>query len=190
MPRRAIFALLLLGGCNDDPVHASAVAALPAEVAGIAPGELHRAGQPCLTCHGGEGPASQRLVIGGSVFFGPGTNAAAVGTGGVQVLLEDDSQSRFVVTTNCAGNFFIKPEEWPGHPQFPILVRVVGSAGESIIDVAMQSHIGRSGSCADCHQLSTNENWFQTPGLIHLIPEDDPQLGAPSCPANPSFANP
>ena len=115
-------ALLLLpvaaiaGACDADPVHTAAVTALGPEVAGIPKGEYHRAGQPCVTCHGGEGPASTQFVIAGTVFYGPAnsSNTPPIGVGDVNVLLEDDSGSQFQVTTDCVGNFFIKPGDWPG----------------------------------------------------------------------------
>ena len=40
----------------------------------------------------------------------------------------------------------------------------------------MQSHIGRTGSCADCHQYITTQNYFQTPGLVHLYAAGRPEL--------------
>jgi hypothetical protein len=176
-------------GCVADPVHDSMVQGLPPEVPGVPAGELHRAGQPCLACHGGEGPASERFVIAGTVFRGPGLTAPATGFEGAQVLLEDDSQARFTATTNCVGNFLVKPTDWPGHPQFPVMVRVVGRAGGPsgpTFDVAMQSHVGRAGSCADCHELPTAENLWRTPGLVHLAPNDDPQFkGSRECPVSP-----
>jgi hypothetical protein len=190
-------ALLLLpvaaiaGACDADPVHTAAVTALGPEVAGIPKGEYHRAGQPCVTCHGGEGPASTQFVIAGTVFYGPAnsSNTPPIGVGDVNVLLEDDSGSQFQVTTDCVGNFFIKPGDWPGggHPAFPVLVTVQGQPEKTDLQVSMQSHIGRDGSCADCHQYPTQLNYFQTPGLIHLSPADDPNFQGtdPNCPVSP-----
>jgi hypothetical protein len=174
------------GACNTDPVHTSAVNALGPEAAGVPQGEFHRAGQPCLVCHGTDGPASQQFVIAGTVFFGPGTTANPVGVGNAQVVLEDDSQSQFVATTDCVGNFAVRPQDWSGHPQFPVIVRVVGTPEGSTLDVAMQSHVGRDGSCGSCHLVRSTGGDFNTPGIIHLAPQDDPKYqGDPTCPVNP-----
>jgi cytochrome c553 len=172
--------------CETDPVHAAAVDHLPPEAAGVAVGPYHRAGQPCATCHGDQGPASQPFAVAGTVFFGPGTSAPLVGVGNALVLLEDDSQATFMTTTNCVGNFFVRPSEWPGHPQYPLIVRVVGQAQQQHADVAMQSRIGRTASCATCHQIPTGDNLDRTPGVVHLAPQDDLTFtGDPGCPVNP-----
>ena len=54
-------------GCNDA-THDEEVAALGAEDPAVPPGPDHRPGQPCLTCHGGIGPAKQQFSIGGTVY--------------------------------------------------------------------------------------------------------------------------
>lgn len=62
-----------IAGCSTDPVHDAEVAALGPEVPGMPKSlyEYHRAGQPCLVCHGGEGPAHTQFSFGGTVFAGP-----------------------------------------------------------------------------------------------------------------------
>ena len=47
--------------------------------------------------------------------------------------------------------------------------------------------MGRDGSCADCHQYPTQDNYFQTPGLVYLSSNDDPSFQGtdPNCPVNP-----
>ncbi|MGH7294248.1 MAG: hypothetical protein ACRELB_04920 [Polyangiaceae bacterium] len=190
-------AAAVAAACNTDPVHTSAVKLLGPEVAGIPKGEFHRAGQPCLTCHGGEGPAKMEFTVAGTIFYGPANTGAPVGVGDAIVTLEDDTQSQFSVTTNCVGNFFVKPGDWPGHPDFPMLATVSGTVpvpGNGGAEAptyeapSMQSHIGRTGSCADCHQYVTQNNYFETPGLVNLTRTvDDPsyQGSDPSCPVNP-----
>jgi hypothetical protein len=184
-------AAAVVAACDADPVHTAAVNALGPEVSGIPKGEYHRAGQPCVTCHGGEGPASTVFTIAGTVFYGPANNpnTPPIGVGNASVLLEDDSTSEppIPVTTNCVGNFYLKPSDWPGHPEFPVLVTVQGQPENTNLEVSMQSHIGRDGSCSDCHQYPTNLNYFQTPGLVHLSPTDDPNFQGtdPNCPVNP-----
>ncbi len=178
-----------VSACNADPVHTDAVNALPAEAPGAPAGPYHRAGQPCLTCHGGEGPASTEFAMAGTVFYGPGTTSSLLGVGNAQVLLEDDTHSQFTVTTNCVGNFYLKPSDWAGHPQFPVIVRAVAQIGQSTFDSPMQSHIGRQGSCAGCHAIPTAANLSQTPGVVHLAPQDDPTfMGDTTCQVKPALA--
>lgn len=118
----------LAAACNVDPVHTAAVKALGPEVAGIPQGQYHRAGQPCLTCHGGEGPAKTVFSMGGTVFYGPAAGSNnPVGVGNATVALEDDSQAQFQTTTNCVGNFYVLPTDWPGHPAYPVLVTIAGT---------------------------------------------------------------
>lgn len=183
----ALAAASAFSACSTDPVHDDAVSALGPEAANIPKGQYHRAGQPCVVCHGPEGPANTQFSIAGTVFFGPANNAAPVGVGNVTVQLEDDSQSKFSVTTNCVGNFWVKPSDW--NPAFPVLASIAGNPQGTMLQQTMVSHIGRDPSCGDCHQYPTNLNYYQTPGLIHLSPTDDPKYkGDPSCPASPTPA--
>jgi len=181
----ALAAACAFSACSTDPVHDDAVSALGPEAANIPQGQYHRAGQPCVVCHGPEGPANTQFSIAGTVFYGPASNSAPVGVGNVTVQLEDDSQSKFSVTTNCVGNFWVKPSDW--NPAFPVLASIAGNPEGTMLQQTMVSHIGRDPSCGDCHQYPTNLNYYQTPGLIHLSPTDDPKYtGDPSCPASPT----
>jgi len=132
-------------------VHDSAVSALGPEAANIPQGQYHRAGQPCVVCHGSEGPANTQFSIAGTVFFGPATTASPIGVGNVTVQLEDDAQSKFSVTTNCVGNFWITPAAY--NPNFPMLA-AVGYAGQP--NQSMFTQISRAGSCASCHSDPPN----------------------------------
>lgn len=192
-----VFAATGAASCNTDPVHTDAVNALGPEVAGVPKGPYHRAGQPCLTCHGGEGPAKQQFTVAGTIFYGPANTSPPIGVGDAIVTLEDDLGSTYSVTTNCVGNFFIQPGDWPGGgPAFPLLVTVSGTvpvptngAETPTQEIpSMLSHIGRTGSCADCHQYVTQDNYYMTPGLVNLTRTvDDPnyQGSDPNCPVNP-----
>jgi hypothetical protein len=175
----------VVAACDTDPVHTDAVNALGPEVAGIPQGEYHRAGQPCVLCHGPEGPAKTQFSVGGTVFFGPAQTEPPIGVGNVTVLLEDDSQSQFQVTTNCVGNFYIKPGDWPGHPEYPMLVTIQGQPEGTNLQISMQSHIGRDGSCGDCHQAPPPT--YNSPGFVHLSTSDDPNFQGtdPNCPVDP-----
>lgn len=175
----------LAAACTTDPVHSDAVNALGPEISGIPQGQYHRAGQPCVTCHGSEGPASAQFTIAGTVFYGPANTANPTGVGNAMVTLEDDSQSVYTAVTNCVGNFWVTSDQWPGHPQFPVKVTISGTVG-TYSAPSMQSQIGRTGSCADCHQYPTTNNFYQTPGLIHLFAQDNASYtGDQTCPVSP-----
>jgi cytochrome c553 len=189
----ALATFAAIAACNMDPVHDQQVSALGGEAAGYPQGQYHRAGQPCVVCHGPEGPAKEQFSIAGTVFFGPAANNNnPVGVGNVTVEMEDDAQSRFSVVTNCVGNFWVKPSDWS--PQFPVLVSIAGQPEGTMLTRSMMSHIGRDPSCASCHQYPTNLNYYETPGLIRLSDTDDPKYqGDQTCSVNPvpaGFGNP
>ena len=129
-------------GCVD-PTHDAAVNALGPEDPNVPRGPNHRPGQPCLACHGSEGPASHEFSIGGTVYMVRGQPAPAMGA---TVQLEDINGSVANPQTNAVGNFYIPVGEWtPVYPMIPLNV-TLGSAIQQ-----MSTHIGRDGSCADCH---------------------------------------
>jgi hypothetical protein len=178
-----------IAACSTDPVHDAAVSALGPEAANIPQGQYHRAGQPCVVCHGPEGPAKAQFTIAGTVFFGPASTSQPVGVGNVTIDLEDDTTATFAVTSNCVGNFWVSPGNPPSgwSPQFPVLVTIQGAPEGTTITQSMISHIGRDPSCGDCHQYPTTLNYFQTPGLIHLSATDDPKYtGDSTCPVSPT----
>jgi hypothetical protein len=128
-------------GCNDA-THDEEVAALGGEDPAVPPGPDHRPGQPCLTCHGGIGPAKEQFSIGGTVYAVEGQSGPATGAA---VRVEDINGSIGTAQSNESGNFFITVQEWT--PTYPILPQVtLGSVTQQ-----MTTHVGRSGSCADCH---------------------------------------
>jgi hypothetical protein len=130
-------------GCVDE-VHEQEVAALGPEQPGVPQGPLHRPGQPCITCHGGSGPASQQLSVGGTVYGVEGQLAPAVGS---TVSIEDIDGHVWNGTTNAAGNFFATVQQFsPHYPTQPTVTTADGS-----IPLSMATHIARDGSCADCH---------------------------------------
>ena len=80
MMRRACCVTLVLGGtclaaslvwACGDPVHDARVAALGDERPGVPAGPNHRPGQPCLACHGGDGPSDVELAV-AAYNAGPG----------------------------------------------------------------------------------------------------------------------
>ncbi len=130
-----------LVACVDE-THEEAVKALGGEDPSVPPGPLHRPGQPCVTCHGGSGPASQQFSIGGTVYANQGQGAPAVNA---TVSIEDITGTLQTVQTNEAGNFYITVQQW--QPNDPLLPQVtLGQTTQT-----MSTHVGRDGSCADCH---------------------------------------
>lgn len=130
-----------LVACIDES-HELAVKALGSEDPNVAPGPLHRPGQPCVTCHGGSGPASQQFSIGGTVYASQGQSAPAANA---MVSIEDITGTTTTVQTNDVGNFYITVQQW--QPSYPLLPRVtLGQTTQT-----MSTHVGRDGSCADCH---------------------------------------
>ncbi|MEO7332075.1 MAG: hypothetical protein ABI193_26100 [Minicystis sp.] len=151
--------LALAGGC--DPVQGDAVSALPDEVAGVGPGPLHRAGQPCTLCHDGSIGSPGEFAVAGTVFLQPGSG---VGVKGALVSMTDATLTTRVAKTNEAGNFFLKPDEWT--PVFPLRNIVVTSGATT---VTMYSEVGRDGSCGKCHIEPAGP---ASPGHITLQSDD------------------
>jgi hypothetical protein len=134
-------ACALAAACTlPDPVNDRAVERLGPE-GPEGPSALHRPGQPCTACH--------RYTMAGTVFAGPTSD---VGAAGVRVVLVDalgtSPPATKPVVTNRAGNFWVTREEW--EPVFPVKVTLVKGTSE----VVMRSEIGRSASCATCHETA------------------------------------
>ena len=148
--------LLLLAGCNDA-THDMQVAALGGEDPSVPKGPLHRPGQPCLVCHGGQGPASSQFSIGGTIYL---ANDSQMPASGATIDVEDINGSVGTTTSNEAGNFYIQASQW--QPTYPTLPSV--SLGNMV--QPMSTHVGREGSCAHCHAdpqgpTSVGHIWLQ-----------------------------
>jgi hypothetical protein len=152
-------AIVALAVCVDacvDTTHDDQVQALGGEAAGVAPGPDHRPGQPCLVCHGGEGPASASFSVAGTVYAVFMGSAPAVGA---RVRIEDINGSVYVSLTNAAGNFYVVPRDW--QPTYPIQMQVsLGAATHQML-----THVGRDGSCASCHQSLVSPD---SPGPVYV----------------------
>jgi hypothetical protein len=149
-----------------DETHELQVQALGGEAPGVPRGPLHRAGQPCLVCHGAGGPASHEFVMAGTVYA---TQGASPPSQGARVSIEDVNGAYFDATTNEAGNFYISVGEWS--PTLP--AQVVVSHGQD--SQQMVTHIGRDGSCASCH---THRMGPTSPGPVYVAAEA-PSEGGP-----------
>jgi hypothetical protein len=152
----AIVAGAMSASCVDE-VHDEQVAALGPEQGPTGP--THRPGQPCLVCHGGQGPAKQQFSIGGTVYENQGGGNPAVGA---VVLIEDILGDVWTVPTNSAGNFFLTPSECS--PHYP--TQMVVKSGDGAVTQPMLTHVGRDGSCADCHQPTVGPT---SAGPIYLV---------------------
>jgi hypothetical protein len=162
-----VVALLLataLPACVDT-THDDQVQALGGEANGVSPGPDHRPGQPCLVCHGGEGPASSQFSVAGTVYALFKESAPAVGA---QVQVEDISGNAIVAPTNSAGNFYIGVADW--QPIYPIQMQVsLGPASQQML-----THVGREGSCAACHQSLSGPT---SPGPVYAATDMSELLG-------------
>jgi hypothetical protein len=148
-------ALLAAPSCAD-PTHDRAVAALGREASGVPEGPLHRPGQPCLTCHGDSGPASSEFTLGGTVYALFREDAPAAGA---VVRVEDITGRTLSLLTNAAGNFWVTPAQWV--PTYPIQMKVTLGG----VSKQMTTHVGRAGSCADCHREPPSQT---SPGHVYI----------------------
>jgi hypothetical protein len=170
-----------LSGSCADPVHDALVKSLGPEDPAIPPGEFHRAGQPCLACHGNEGPAKTQFAVAGTVFWHHTKDTIGVDQASVSMI--DSLGANGQAVTNCVGNFFIAPNAWPGGngPAFPMKASVY----RGTIEKDMSSHINRAGSCAECHSDPANYNAV---GHIWLIDDSIATPALPTdCPVDPTL---
>jgi hypothetical protein len=172
--------------CNLDPVHRAGVNNLLEENPDLYPPEteFHRPGEPCALCHSKAGPAESQFVLAGTIFWGPDSYQNRVDNAYVRVVDARGTKKCFV--TNCNGNFFARPEQFP-RITFPLLVSVERTVdpGKNETELkykSMAGHIGREASCAICHIQGLRD--FASPGQIFLFSSEDDVKKA-----NPKFVN-
>ncbi len=90
---------------------------------------------------------------------------------GASVSLIDTSSVPASATTNAAGNFWVLASIWA--PAFPVHVVSVSWGDTSN---SMTTHIGRDGSCADCHSDPPGHDLV---GRVYLAPGAQPAGGFP-----------
>jgi hypothetical protein len=139
-----------------DEVHNEEVAALGPEQG--SPGPTHRAGQPCITCHGGSGPAHLQLSVGGTVYLNQGGGPPAPGA---SVTVEDIDGHTYTMAANETGNVFVSLSAFA--PHYPTQMTVTSADGT--LSLQMLTHVGRDGSCADCHTATLGPN---SPGPVYV----------------------
>ena len=155
-------ALLLFAIACADPVKSAEVSALGPEDPSVPKGELHRPGQPCLVCH-------DDFAAAGTVV----QDDLVTPFEGATVTLVDSQENQTTATTNSAGNFIIRKQDW--QPVFPI-GNFTDDAGTVIFGVTvtgsdpnnpaqMITQIGRDLGCNSCHQP---DRTAQSPGPIYI----------------------
>jgi len=175
-----VLSVVLGSSCTIDPVHDAAVKALGDEEPDIPQGPYHRAGQPCLTCHGGQGPAETRLAVAGTVYLGADDTKkkSAQGANRALVRIKDANGSTKCFVTNCKGNFVVRPEDFP-RLTFPLLTSIQKREGTVDQQRTMSSRIGREGSCASCHKppfdVGNRRQLYDidSPGLVRLFDKEE-----------------
>lgn len=144
-----------------DPVLDQAIDALGPEAPGVPPGPLHRPGQPCVLCHSEAGNASPFLLAG--TVYVDATSLTPIDD--VTVDFIDTFGNAFSTTTNCAGSFIVRPQEYSAAS--PIWV----SLQRDEVLREMETPIYRDGSCAGCHSDPVGA---ASAGHVFLI--DDPAV--------------
>jgi hypothetical protein len=153
-----------LGACVDAE-HQIEIQALGPEQPGVPKGPDHRPGQPCVTCHGGSGPASLQFSAGGTVYqYANETSQPAVDA---LVQIEDVDGKTWTVKTNTVGNFFVTVQDFqPHYPTKMLVTSADGTSSEQMISI-----VNRDGSCADCHRSSIGPS-SAGPIYVQFAPSD------------------
>lgn len=162
----------LLASCVD-PVEEDLIASLGDEVSGVRRGPFHRPGQPCLACHYDAGPGPT-FTLGGTVFATPEED---IGVSNVTVTVVDALGKTQTLTSNCAGNFYLRGAV---DLAYPLRAEVSCTLPDGTIKRSvMGSRISRDGSCASCHRGDPSAT---SPGRVSCGPEQpDPPFTQETC---------
>jgi hypothetical protein len=160
--------LVLAASSCADPVVDEPIEALGPEAAKVPPGPLHRPGQPCVLCHSEEGNAEPTFTLGGTVYLDAMSNTPV---GNVDVEILDVKGNFFTTTTNCAGNFYVRPDEFT--PAFPIWLGLRAGMVYRSMDTASY----REGSCATCHYEPRGAS---SAGHVYLVDDPTTEMPPPS----------
>jgi len=148
-----------IGGCIGTSPEQQEADALGPDYGRYESGPYHRAGFPCLKCHGDlwwqRGPV---MELAGTIYQRSSGDAASRDAA---IEITDASGHAFTASTNSAGNFFVvvagkQPQQYsdgsveiPWHLDFPLSVRLRGRTRDE--DQPMRSHIWKERNCATCH---------------------------------------
>jgi hypothetical protein len=159
-----------LVGCGDR-IQNEAIDKLGPEVPGVPKGPLHRGGQPCLVCHGGNGPGASTFSLAGTVYTTQGSHDPMAD---VLVTFLDSESREYRTGTNCAGNFFVMESDFV--PVWPLFVKVTygKQPNGAPYDHPMGSPVYREGSCNHCHADPAG------PEAVGHIFTFDPGIAVPS----------
>jgi mono/diheme cytochrome c family protein len=171
-PRCIPWLFLALGviACGD-PIEDAAVSALGPEPAGQSPGPFHRPGQPCVTCHGPSGAAKSAFAFAGTVYREKGKTQPL---GDVDIVVTDATGRTVTTRSNCAGNFFVGPDQATLTPPWWVTMR------HGTLTIDMESPVYREGSCATCHRDPAGP---ASAGAVYMTdePEKAQQLPTTTC---------
>ncbi|HEX4336577.1 MAG TPA: hypothetical protein VH062_11725 [Polyangiaceae bacterium] len=170
-----VVSVMATWACSSDPVRSHLVDSLGGEAPGVPKGPLHRPGQPCLACHGGDGPGAPDFSLAGTVYQ-DATSLHALPDARVHFI--DQNGKTYDTATNCAGNFFVMSSDY--RPAYPVWVKVFfGTVADQPVSQPMGSPIYREGSCAACHGDPAGT---ESVGHVYLSPVPLAVPPSPSCP--------
>jgi hypothetical protein len=161
-------------GCGNPSLDVE-IKALGGEVPGVATSEYHRAGQPCVDCHGPYKGAKPEMALAGTVFaIPPPDGAVPIPVEGVKITVTDalglingveaPPAPIPVKTTNCAGNFYFTTDEIKLAFPYEAKIECPDPANPMAVrsTQTMVTRISREGSCNACHKSTTKNQ--STPG--------------------------
>lgn len=161
-------ALVLASGCAN-PIQDARIAQLGPEDPAIPPSDIHRAGQPCLLCHGAYQGAEPEMTVAGTIYGyswdTAHSKADPIPVKDVTIEISDafGTSPATPPKTNCAGNFYLTKDDW--NPSFPlrVAIRYPVTGEENGERVSMGTRISRDGSCNGCHEGRPNQG---SPGWV------------------------
>jgi len=145
--RAGILLIVASLSCAADPVREREIAALGGETPGVPHGPLHRPGQPCGLCHGASGPDNPEFSLAGTLYRSPSSRLPFANA---TIHFIDSTGEQRKTTSNCAGNFYVRVDDWS--PSWPVWSKLeyVDIDGTTRM-TEMTTAIFRETSCSTCH---------------------------------------
>ena len=141
--RRVVFFVALCVSACSDPIRTRSVEELGGEDPATPVGPEHRPGQPCLVCHGADGPSNAEFSLAGTVYQRSDTVEPLESA---TVRFIDSTGAQYRVVSNCAGNFYVGAANF--EPVWPVWMKIEWNG----MTQEMISPSVREGSCGACHQ--------------------------------------